>query len=290
MMLPFWKVDKDSNPNLDTKMLLYHHSYTLQHRLEELGVERPTVYNLATPLQMISDTYLYVRYFIGAPPPAIIVLGVTPRDFYDHDFQSPSKTLNFSCRIGLTNCPSARLFLPNWQDKADFLISRLCFVYDKRSFMLNAIEARMAKYGREKAEMPVTDRTLFSIDQYKRRYRGIGEASLSTQSEFLKRLAIVCRQKHSKLIVVNMPIPRPNRALLPAKFYDHYRDLIRNVTAEQGATFVDLADCPEFIAADFDDSIHLNASGGKKLIRHIADAVCHAISFTAGCIDLQSSG
>jgi hypothetical protein len=283
MMLPFWKVDKAIDPSLPTKMWMYHHSEGLQKALGGLGVSEPTVYNLATPLQMISDSYLYVNNVIsGSTQPQVVVLGVTPREFYDHDFPTPGKTLYFSCCVGLSNCPPARLYLPNWQDLADFYVSRLFFLYDKRSFIVNGIQASAVKWGKKTETMPQSDRTLFSIDQYKRRYRGIDVDKLEEQSQFLTRLARDCRQHHIQLVVVNMPIPSANRALFPTGFYDSYRAKVGAAAAGGSAQFVDLADCSEFNSSDFSDSIHLNAIGGTKLIKRLSTTVAQALDTASG--------
>src|SRR5262249_30234736 len=61
MMLPFANVDKAeklSPPN--TVILRYHKSHALENALVQHGIKQPTVYNLSTPLQMPSDSCLFL--------------------------------------------------------------------------------------------------------------------------------------------------------------------------------------------------------------------------------------
>jgi hypothetical protein len=147
-----------------------------------------------------------------------------------------------------------------------------------------------------KADLPVHALTIFdgdgldrkklednSLAEYRARYHSISIASMSRQMQFAQRLIELCKQRSIKLIVVNMPLSSKNKALLPGDTYREYCSAINSLFNSADVRYLDLSDAAEFQHTDFDDTVHLNASGGAKLFHKILPAI------TSTCLPESSS-
>jgi hypothetical protein len=70
-----------------------------------------------------------------------------------------------------------------------------------------------------------------------------------------------------------MPLTELNRKLLPAVFWASYKSGINTACKQYGASYLDLSTDSDFRINDFVDTVHLNATGGTKLVNKVADAV-----------------
>jgi hypothetical protein len=117
-----------------------------------------------------------------------------------------------------------------------------------------------------------------SEKEYRRRYHGIGDKDLTIQEGFLKKVLDVCAQRHIKVVLVNMPLAKKNRDLMPPDFYNKFRANVATMAKRPEVKFVDLGDAPEFTENDFWDTAHLNHFGGRKLIDRIAPAIAQELN------------
>ncbi len=74
-----------------------------------------------------------------------------------------------------------------------------------------------------------------------------------------------CKKNGIRMIVVNMPITKENRTLIPGKLYARYQNEICGLPAQFGDELIDLDSNEAFQLSDFYDSAHVNAQGGKKV-------------------------
>lgn len=279
MMFPFWAVDKNVEPSLRDQKFQYHRSMELQNKLRSAGLANAVVYDMATPLQMISDTYLYMdRLFIGRRTPHTVVLGVSPRDFWDSEFPQPGQTLNFMDQVGLVDCgPYWTEYLPRLHDKALFAMSQGVFLYDKRSYIQRFLTDKMMRRFGKKEVSPLMaggTRFAFGIGRYKERYQGISILGIEPQMRFLDKICDLCDRRNIRLILLNMPLPDINRQLMSPQFYRQYQTELCALAEDRHVQFLELADVAEF-KQDFNysDAAHMNRRGGNKLIEHILPAV-----------------
>ncbi len=288
MMYPFWSMDKERDASVGD--IFHHHaSHTLEDSLRAAGAKAPEVYSLAIFGQMSSDAYIYVDEFLnGDKKPDYLVFGIAPRDFSDYDLPSPTATFTFKRLVGLHNFDRyADLYLPQWQDRADFVFNHVCFFYARRWRLQKEVDKILGKayasFG--VTDIPTTQATADgagfmingsaeerwhnSLNEYRRRYRDIGERDLGLQMGFLDRLLAVCHERKIKVVLMNMPLTDVNRALLPNGFYDGFRQKVKQMAGSHDASYLDLGDCPEFTHEDFWDTTHLNQAGGHILVAHL---------------------
>ncbi len=291
VMYPFWTMDRDQYGNKIPDIFHHHDSMVLQKRLQEAGFANPHVYSLAVFGEMVSDAYIYVNELLkGDKKPAYLVYGIAPRDFHDSDLPGPMATNTFKRLVGLENLGRyADLYLPGFQDKVDFLASHTCFFYSKRWRLQHEFDKAIAKVYRAFGVVPPTressgkdsnqagfmltgdkdERWRCSVKEYARRYKNIGDLDLSVQTGFLVRLLDVCKERGIKVVVINMPLSRDNRELLPSGFYSLFRNKIANLTDRPGVKFIDFGDSNEFGAGDYWDTCHLEHGGGYKMLNHL---------------------
>jgi hypothetical protein len=290
VMYPFWTMDRDKYGAIPD--IFHHHdSMVLQNRLRDEGFKNSSVYSLAVFGQMVSDAYIYVNEFLkNEKKPDFLVYGIAPRDFHDSDLPSPMATNTFKRLVDLKNFGRyANLYLPELQDKVDFVASHVCFFYAKRWRLQHEFDKAVDKLYKvlglssaRAAESKPENNTGFMLTgdkderwanstlEYTRRYKSIDEdRSLAVQTGFLGRLLQLCHERDIKVVVINMPLSRDNRNLLPSGFYSRFRSDIAKIAARPGVKFIDLGDANEFVSGDFWDTCHLEHGGGYKLLNHL---------------------
>src|SRR5262249_36305996 len=90
------------------------------------------------------DSYMYAcNYLKGRKAPRAIVIGVSPREFYDSAFKSAENTVNFTYQgWNIAGKHIARFYFRSWEQYADFMLRKLSFLYGQRSVMQQFLAAR----------------------------------------------------------------------------------------------------------------------------------------------------
>jgi hypothetical protein len=266
MLYPFWEMDRAEN--IATGNIgYYHRSAFLEKQLKADHIEL-SVFNWATLLQMMSDSYLISDQFLGkAAAPQVIVLGVAPRDFFDNLLPSPSNTIYFQYFADMKQFGDLSFFTHDYVLSAvDCLLNKFCFLYCDRSslqrwFVTALKEMMINQFGYKR--QPV-----YIEPFYLARYKNISMAALATQQNFLSRLVEQTKARQIKLILVNMPLSDSNEKMLPPLFYDQFRTYLKGFAAEHKIPFADVSE-KTFVDADYYDGVHLNRSGGHKFVQEI---------------------
>ena len=294
VMYPFWSMDKALDPVHVGDIFHHHGSKALEVDLRQSGFQDPHVFSFAIFGQMVSDSFIYVNEFLAKDrAPQYLVYGIAPRDFSDHDLSSPMATNTFKRLVNLDNLAAyADLYLPGFQDKIDFLMSKSCYFYGHRCRLQQEfskavekgyIAARVHPPAERKIDFNNAGFMMFggtairwdcSKKEYARRYKDIAARDLSIQMGFLKRLLQVARGRGIKVVLVNMPLSDVNRDLLPPGFYKRFRLQLANIAAQPGVKFLDIGDSPDFNHDDFWDTAHLGPPGGRKILKHLVPVLC----------------
>lgn len=289
IMYPFWSMDIAIDPKHVGDIFHHHGSFALEEDLRKSGFADPHVFSFAIFGQMVSDAYIYVNEFLQKDrAPRYLVYGIAPRDFSDHDLSTPMATNTFKRLVNLDNLANySELYLPGFQDKMDFVLSRLCYFYGHRWRLQQEFGKAVEKsYVATRVHAPLQNKIDFnnagfmmfggfkarwdsSKAEYARRYKDIATRDLSVQMGFLKRLLQVAHQRGIKVVLVNMPLSDVNRNLLPPEFYKSFRSQLASTASQADARFLDIGDSPEFNHGDFWDTAHLGPSGGRKILAHL---------------------
>ncbi|MCA9805328.1 MAG: hypothetical protein KC777_25335 [Cyanobacteria bacterium HKST-UBA02] len=292
VMYPFWSTDKKEHPEIGD-IFHHHRSLALEERLAQKD-GKPVVFSMAIFGQMASDAYIYANEFLkGERKPPVLVWGVAPRDFYDAELSGPMQTISFQRLVGLDNLVRyADLYLPGFQERADFIFSKSVFLYGRRWHIQKEVNkgadklynlaspgSTVARPGWEKGQSGFVftgtreDVWENSKQEYQKRYKNIDLDKLSLQMSFMDGLLKVCQERGIKVVLVNMPLTATNRDIMPAGFYDSYRSELSKIAGQRGAELADFGSDTSFEDGDYWDTCHLSYQGGFKLMDKLAPII-----------------
>lgn len=302
----------------------HFHSSCMEDYLAQKSGQKPSAFSFAIAGQMASDAYLIARsLLVGDKQPKVIVYGIAPRDLIDNTLSSPASTETFKyldrfsdfSDIALSARTSANEFMQYGLEKAIYSMSHrpdlVClqhkFAYSlapfgkdaytqseiKTPFMLRQIarmdvpddngsnELRIGPYGRE-AE-PFRDNTA----EYRHRYAYIKQKTYKSQLSYLNKLMSLCKKQGIQLVMVNMPLTPGNVSLMPAGFYEQYKNTVAAMARENGARFLDMNKADAFEQKHFADTVHLNGLGGVQFFKLLSDELALDRAFTAALSSTQ---
>lgn len=281
---PIW--DLDRKKGIQSSDANHHHEAVyLSHKLRTFQSSANIIFNLAVGGAMVSDYYLLFSKYLSQTKnnPQWAVVDCAPRSFCDSGMNNPCLTPIFEYFFDETDLfSSGKYYLPSLGAGLEFLAERYCYLYRHRKWLSESL----IEYLRHSAEfcrlssvktgiVNGNNKMQTSLQEYRWRYFGISQKAIELQLYFLNLIADLCKDRRIKLLLVNMPLSEPNKSLLNAQFYADYVSCIRNITRRENQEiyFLDLNNGNQYKISDFNDSVHLNASGAVKFENQIADFI-----------------
>lgn len=330
LMHPIARVEAvHKNKNLD--YVLDHQSTYFADKLgQAIGQKGLSCFSFALPGSMISDNFMVVRGLLTGPrKPSVIVLGLTLRDFIDSGVTCPGATPPFRYLKRYANIDDVvDLAMPQVWQRFDYWLGKLIYLNGKK-MDLQTLLADQTKnflepiYKKHFApcrlvEMDPTRNTasnlrgeiepgmmivgpheaasyLDNTAEYRKRYKRNDPKMFEIQSTFLEKILSEAKENGVRVILVNVPVTEQNHTLMPPGAFQKYQDRAKELARKWGIEYFDPADNVQFIQADFYDSVHMNADGGKKLLDEFVTAVqgdshsVAALSQRASIADKQNS-
>jgi hypothetical protein len=117
-----------------------------------------------------------------------------------------------------------------------------------------------------------------NLEEYRQRYGVLNWDTFLTQFNFLAMLLQEARVQNTKVVLVEMPVTSVNRRLIPKFVWNSYQASLRVITRSKGASLVDLQGSNLFTDDDFGDTVHLNTTGGTKMLNFLAKDLCKEAS------------
>lgn len=112
-----------------------------------------------------------------------------------------------------------------------------------------------------------------NTEEYRVRYKNPNTPLYENQKKFFEAYLSYLKQENIKVLIVGMPSLWPNRALLPDKFWNDFRQYLASTSTKYGAEFIDVSADPRFDSKDYLDTVHLNSVGGKRLVSAVTEAI-----------------
>jgi hypothetical protein len=237
--------------------------------------------NLAVASSLMSDHCQLLEAIVAAgKTPKLVICGVAPRDFIDNNQPdlnlTPVHKLLSDIRPELFQSGEPKGFAVALNSKwlqvrraTSCLRSTInnCFcLLANRPTNDNA-----SKMVKGVLHLPASKDKDLAI--YNKVYNPVSEKRFQQQSVYLERLLYDARAKHIAVLLVSMPITADNANLLPPPALERYTQTVKNTAAKYRVKFLDLQRSPDFGAADFIDSCHLNATGGAKFYFQLVKAI-----------------
>jgi hypothetical protein len=296
IIAPLWSADVRYEKFAQDSMV-HHESKFLKRLLGRAGCQQEVV-SLATAGQFVSDTFLIVdKYLKGPTKPDVLVYGIAPRDFMDDTTGGLALTSIFDGLVSLEDFPHiAPLFFTSFNEKADFALNRLVFLYRKRGRYQVKLNETMEKAAYQlthalgvacvKSNTTPTevasgflvggnrkDIWTKSIEEYSRRYKHFNQDQFAKQKECFQALLKLCKERRIKLYVVAMPLTADNQKLMPEGLFEKYKDCLATTCKANQIPYLDLLTNSQYGDDDFYDTVHLTYSGGEKFLKTVSHLV-----------------
>ncbi|HEY9785391.1 MAG TPA: hypothetical protein V6D17_08320 [Candidatus Obscuribacterales bacterium] len=111
------------------------------------------------------------------------------------------------------------------------------------------------------------------LASYRSRYRNPDFKIYAQQMHFVERLIALCHKENISIILVNMPIRQCNIDLLPPAMHAQYLSDLSAIAARRSVAFFNLCGSGDYKDEDYRDSVHLNATGGRKFVNQLVQMV-----------------
>ena len=119
------------------------------------------------------------------------------------------------------------------------------------------------------------ERWVSSIKEYRSRYKGIGDRDITVQMDSLDRVLALCQKRGIKVVLVNLPLTKANRELMPDNFYQRFSQQVAAAAQKHKSdvSYFDLSLDQRFTDYDFWDTVHMNQLGGVKMLEIVTPAL-----------------
>lgn len=291
-----------------TYMNGYNKAQTLQKMLIE-RMHRPiTLANLGIIASMMSDHQLILEKALkSGKKPKLVVCCLAPRDFLDNyrsqvettpvyqvlaDAQFLQDLIARHAKLDEILSYATGLIWHYYQVRADYktiIIGQTATLLNRPSSLFMAA---LASDGKTEAPIAGEDtfaesnqkpekspnyeappNTLEDLNNYKKVYLPINDKCFETQRTYLQKLLKQCQDTHTPVLIVNMPLTRQNKDILPPELWARYFATVKGLCTKYGASYYDADDQAGYTLADFEDSCHMNAQGGKKFYKAVLEPI-----------------
>jgi len=276
-----------------------HRSYTIEHDLKLLLHKDWRTLVLGFPGAMISDQLIMSHaLFSKKHHPKLVVLTISPRDFIDNMYHSPtssevfaffSKSINFEPEMQSIFTPQFKSlidihsFIPLRTVGRDILCLEDYNVSSRNNDCMIPAPARSIAMPFERViprqcEIGSGDLYFYrdNTQDYRRRYKCPYSQQLNLQLSCLDLLFKYLAEQGISVSVVEMPLTNYNHILLPETFWSFYKTKIKETCRKYEVDYWDTESIwDDFSSLEFCDSVHLNLHGGLKVTRPVVLATAY---------------
>lgn len=293
--------------NKEVDVALHSHCQYLEQALQKRGFQNPSCFNFALPGGIVSDDYIAVRALMQEEKkPKVLVIGMTVRDFIDRHVSCAAASPVFKYLQRFTNIDDlVSIAMPEIWQRIDYSLGKGLYLEGKRldiqvltdasikALVLHAVpqgtpvldlQAFTPKSNNVVEKLARADEHAFVLEphtnwayednssEYRKRFGNGNDQLFKSENQFLDKLLILAQEKQIRVVIINMPLTAANIALTPKGYYSRYMNTVRQSCAQHDAEFYDFNDEKSgFVLADFKDTAHMNAAGGKKLLDKLVD-------------------
>lgn len=111
------------------------------------------------------------------------------------------------------------------------------------------------------------------LDYYKKSYLPINEQTFTTQMRYLSSYLKLAKENQVAVLLVKMPLSKSNKDLLPPQWQAAFNEAVDRNARLYGASVVEPDQEVQFSPQDFEDSAHMNFSGGQKLFETLTKKI-----------------
>ena len=315
LLSPSQKVDMNTDrPELVSFANDYNRADFFQRVIREKTGADADICNLAMRGCMASDYELMVKKFWQCDKRAKMLICVTaPAEFMSNDQPVVEKTYVHQCLLNAkfrqTNPP---LEVAQWQ--IEKLVEphgllaieavlgvwkqNLCvWLANSSGHPIDMYNAVKKLHHQETATVnlpancgagpvPSSKNTLADLEQFRKRYQPANYKLFEAHKQNFAEMMRFAHEKGIPLVIVNMPITEPNKALIDKKLLKTYDQFLAETTRQYQIPYIDIEQSGGYKIADFSDSTHLDLQGGRRFFAQLADELVKKTDLSA----LQPAG
>ncbi len=285
----------------------------LNSLLTQPAKEKVRVFNAAVGGGMASDDYFVARELLQSQTaPAAIVCGVAPRDFQDNLVPGTYSTSAFQVLANysdlgqlwadkkLTDDKKFDIAFGRlsslWRNRAEVksyfgllskkIIEKVCpfILFEKYGQTMVLAQQKSGVFPEEVKGTPMAypgyaiDHydSLKTSQQYMRSYNPINKRMVDEQFAYFDRMLDLSAKHGVELLVVNMPLSRSNKAIIPPGFYTAYLTRLKDACAQRNIQFVDFNSAVWDGESNFIDTVHIRPEKSiafiESLMKTVADS------------------
>lgn len=286
----------------------YQSANYFEKRLSD-NFDRPVrVANLGTAGGVISDQYcVFRKACVSKKKPRLVICDISPREFLDPIVRDPAGTPVYAATADLACVGDLFDSLYSQDSVSSSMLGSFWQVYRERNLLrsvlsnsISLLSGRSESLWRACSFSPSGERLkdawsrvrghLFSrapesqpsyvrpdnlaadLKHYQYMYQARDEKSIAKQFAFLERLLQYAKKEKVSVCLVQMPLTNVNLQLLPDNVTASIYSRAKALAQKYEASYIQPDATTYFSDADFEDSAHLNAHGGRKLFDSLASA------------------
>lgn len=92
---------------------------------------------------------------------------------------------------------------------------------------------------------------------------------------YLKKTIDLAKSSGIAVQICFMPLAQEHQNILKPDAWNKYKTGVAALAAKEHVTCLDPQEEIEFRASDFEDSAHLNSTGGKKFFNYLSNKICN---------------
>lgn len=260
------------------------------------------VVNLGTAGALMSDQYIVLKKCIAScKKPKLVLCDISAREFLDNNQPDPAKTPVYLVLADFTGLGDILKLSRGFSDSCDYAFG-VCSNFfrarrDLKTFLIN-LTATVSGHPSDllaaggnvpKGNLKLlvdkvllhksADRPIYKasanmdedLKHYAKVYLPVNQKILNAQMDYFEKYLALAQRENIAVLCVEMPLTKRNADLLPIGERTKIHDRIRQLVTKYGAGYYKPNDT--FTDADFEDSAHLNARGGKKFFDGLAQRV-----------------
>ncbi|HEY9734098.1 MAG TPA: DUF1574 family protein [Drouetiella sp.] len=278
----------------------------LSHRLHK----PVTIDNTGSGGCIMSDQYLVLKKYLDVGKrPEFVLITTGPKDFYDNLKPSLDKTPIYTeladlpvrltdiaqgnCKIDSSIPEMSESLLRTLskfyffrQDYREFLARKTSELTGHPESLEKSAENLSTKISSQAANenapasviadapkryIPDTNQ---DVKRFRKIYLPINKAQFDQQLTYLKKTIDLAKSNGIAVQICFMPLAEEHKNILKPDAWDTYKKRVSDLAATEQVSCLDPQEEMGFAASDFEDSAHLNSTGGRKFFSYLTDKIC----------------
>lgn len=272
------------------------HADFLERSFNKLSQKPVSFRNAAIAAGMPSDQFLILKKWIYAKKqPRLILLSLAPRNIVDDKSIDVEKSPTYNLLNQLNTLPEllqnpqstwqlpqqlANKLIPAIADRIDYqnvFVGLLSRATSRPATLYAAVGGAHASNSSDSPALVDSAKhvyvqppnTLEDLDTYKSYYARF-DPFQNRQIDYLRKTVALARNSAIPMVIVSMPITEQNRRSAPETLLKTFDSLLEEFR-RGGAIVLEPQKGDEYSLRDFEDSVHLSLSGGRKLHTYVAN-------------------